>query len=220
MVMQRIMQAKALNALILFGEVNVGNELYGDLRYYVDNKNVANRQVAVLFPAMQPVLFVGSPIQQQAASRRSSIRDCRSSNNMLADIVTLLKERHAVAGKIGVHFDVLPVKWYEYLKKELPGIDWVETHPEIAEARFHRSREEADLFRQCAQLADGGYEAALRTIRPGANEFQVAAAIEEYARARGAEQHFTLIGSGRFAPGDDNGLSAALLTIAPPHRAG
>ncbi|HUJ90934.1 MAG TPA: Xaa-Pro peptidase family protein [Syntrophorhabdales bacterium] len=207
MIMQRIIQAKALNALILFGEVNVGNELYGDLRYYVDNKNVANRQVAILFPAMQPVLFVGSPIQQQAASRRSSIRDCRSSNNMLADIVTLLKERHAVAGKIGVHFDVLPVKWYEYLKKELPGIDWVETHPEIAEARFHHSREEADLFRQCAQLADGGYQAALRTIRPGANEFQVAAAIEEYARARGAEQHFTLIGSGRFAPGDDNGLS-------------
>jgi hypothetical protein len=70
--MQRIMETRGLKALILFGEVNVGNELYGDLRYYVDHKNVANRQVAMLFPAMQPVLFVGSPIQQQAAARRSS----------------------------------------------------------------------------------------------------------------------------------------------------
>ena len=98
--MQRIMEVKGLKALILFGEVNVGNELYGDLRYYVDNKNVANRQVAMLFPAMQPVLFVGSPIQQQAASRRSSIKDCRSSDNMPADIVSLLKERQR-AGRQG-----------------------------------------------------------------------------------------------------------------------
>ena len=213
--MQRIMEAKGLKALILFGEVNVGNELYGDLRYYVDHKNVANRQVAMLFPAMQPVLFVGSPIQQQAAARRSSIRDCRSSDNMLADIVTLLKERNVPAGKVGVHFDVLPVKWYNYLKRELPGVEWVETHGEIADARFHHSREEADLFRQCAPLADGGFESAVKTIRPGVSEYQVAAAIEEYARARGAEQHFTLVGSGHFAPGDDNGLP---LPYSPSHR--
>jgi Xaa-Pro dipeptidase len=213
--MHRIMETKGLNALILFGEVNVGNELYGDLRYYVDHKNVANRQVAILFPGMQPVLFVGSPIQQQAASRRSSIRDCRSSDNMLPDIVTLLKERQVLAGKVGVHFDVLPVKWYNYLMRELPGIEWVETHGEIVDARFHHSREEADLFRQCAPLADGGFEAALRTIRPGVSEYQVAAAIEEYARARGAEQHFTLVGSGHFAQGDDNRLP---LPYSPSHR--
>jgi len=214
-IMKKIMEANGLKALILFGEVNVGNALYGDLRYYVDNKNVANRQVAVLFPAAQPVLFVGSPIQQQAASRRSSIRDCRSSNDMLAELTALLKERNAVAGKVGVHFDVLPVTWHNHLKHELPGVEWVETHEEIEEARFHHSGEEADLFRKCAPLADGGYEAALRTIRPGATEYQVAAAIEEYARARGAEQHFTLIGSGRFAPGDANALS---LPYSPSHR--
>lgn len=206
-IMKQIMKAKELKGLILFGEVNVGNELYGDLRYYVDNKNVANRQVAILFPAALPVLFVGSPIQQQAAMRRSTIKDCRSSNDMLTDIVTLLKERNVETGKVGVHFDVLPVKWHTYLKDELPGIDWVDTHAQIAEARFHHSKEEADLFRQCAPLADGGFEAALRTIRPGVTEYEVAAAIEEYARARGAEQHFTLVGSGRFAPGDDNTLS-------------
>jgi Xaa-Pro aminopeptidase len=213
--MQRIMEARGLKALMLFGEVNVGNELYGDLRYYVDHKNVANRQVAMLFPATQPVLFVGSPIQQQAASRRSSIRDCRSSDNMLADIVTLLEERNVLSGKVGAHFDVLPVKWHNYLKRELPGIEWVETHREIVEARFHHSHEEADLFRKCAPLADGGFEAAVKTIRPGVSEYQVAAAIEEYARARGAEQHFTLVGSGRFTPGADNGLP---LPYSPSHR--
>ncbi len=214
-IMKGIMAAKQLKALILFGEVNVGNDVYGDLRYYVDNRNVANRQVAILFPDTPPVLFVGSPIQQQAASRRSSIKDCRSSSDMLADVTALLKERNATAGDIGVHFDVLPVRWFNYFRYELPDIKWVETHGEIAEARFHRSPEEADLFRKCAPLADGGFEAALRTIRPGITEYHIAAAIEEYARARGAEQHFTLIGSGRFAPGDDNKLP---LPYSPSHR--
>lgn len=43
-------------------------------------------------------------------------------------------------------------------------------------------------------------------IAPGVTEHEIAAAIEEYARARGAEEHFTLVGSGRFAPGDANRL--------------
>lgn len=38
------------------------------------------------------------------------------------------------------------------------------------------------------------------------DEYEIAAAIEQYARARGAEDHFTLIGSGKFSLGDDNSL--------------
>jgi Xaa-Pro dipeptidase len=52
-------------------------------------------------------------------------------------------------------------------------------------------------------------------IRPGVSEYEIAAAIEEYARARGAEQHFTLVGSGRYVPGDRNGLP---LPYAPSPR--
>jgi Xaa-Pro aminopeptidase len=72
--------------------------------------------------------------------------------------------------------------------------------------RFQHVPEEADLFRRCAALGDGSYEAALKTIRPGVSEYEIAAAIEEYARARGAEEHFTLVGSGKFSLGDKNGL--------------
>jgi len=203
---RRIMETREVKALILFGDTSVGNDVLGDFRYYVDNRSIAGRQVAMLFPKREAVLFVGSAIQRQAAERRSSIEDCRLSDDMLADMAKLLKERNVLDGKVGVNFEVLPVSWYNYLKKELPGIDWVETHGDILSVRFHHVAEEADLFRRCAALGDGSYEAALKTIRPGVSEYEIAAAIEEYGRARGAEEHFTLVGSGKFALGDRNGL--------------
>ena len=202
----RIMDTRELKALILFGETNVGSDVLGDLRYYVDHRNIAGRQVAMLFPRREPVLLVGSAIQRQAAERRSSVGDCRLSDHMPSDMVKLLKEQKVLNGKVGVNFEVLPVSWYHYLKKELPEIDWVETHGDILSIRLHHVPEEADLFRKCAALGDGSYEAALKTIRPGVSEYEIAAALEAYARALGAEQHFTLVGSGKFAPGDQNGL--------------
>jgi Xaa-Pro aminopeptidase len=202
----RILETRELRALILFGDTNVGSDVLGDFRYYVDNRTIAGRQVAMLFPQREPVLLVGSAIQRQAAERRSSIGDCRLSDNMLADMVKLLKEQNVLNGRVGVNFEVLPVNWYHSLRQELPEIDWVETHGDILSVRLHHVPEEADLFRKCAALGDGSYEAALKTIRPGVSEYEIAAAIEASARAQGAEQHFTLVGSGKFALGDQNGL--------------
>ena len=213
--MHRVMEAKGLKALVLIGDTNVGSEYLGDFRYYVDNRIIAGQQVAVLFAQAEPVLFMGTAIQQQAASRRSSIRDCRVSDDLLADTVGLLKERNILAGKVGVSFAMLSVPWHNYLKKELFGIDWVETHPEIFDIRIHHTSEEAELFRKCGLIGAGEFDAAIKMIKPGVSEYEIAAAIEEYGRVRGAEQHFTLVGSGKFAPGEPNGLP---LPYSPSQR--
>ena len=63
-----------------------------------------------------------------------------------------------------------------------------------------------EIFRKGAQLGDGGFESAVKMIRPGVSEYEIVAEIERYARAGGAEAHFTLIGSGKFAFGDGNTL--------------
>jgi|SRR5271157_1294659 len=212
---RQVMEAKGLKALILIGDTNVGSEYLGDFRYYVDNRIIAGQQVAILFPQADPVLFVGTAIQQQAASRRSSVRDCRVSDDLLADAVRLLKERNILSGKIGVSFTMLSVPWYNYLRKELFGIDWVETHQEIFDVRIHHSSEEGELFRKCGLIGAGEFEAAVKMIKPGVTEYEIAAAIEEYGRVRGAEQHFTLVGSGRYVPGDSNGLP---LPYSPSQR--
>ena len=96
--MHGIMEEKGLKALILIGDTNVGADILGDFRYYVDNRIIANRQVAMLFPQAEPVLFVSTAIQRQAAERRSSIKDCRLSDDMIGDVARLLKERAVTAG--------------------------------------------------------------------------------------------------------------------------
>ncbi len=213
--MRKVMEAKELKALILVGDTNVGSDYLGDFRYYVDNRIIAGQQVAMLFPKAEPVLLSGTAIPGQAASRRSSVRDCRVSDDLLVDTVALLKERNLTTGKVGVSFAMLSMPWYTYLKKELPGVEWVETHPDIFDIRIHHSREEAELFRTCGAIGAGEFEAAVKMIKPGVSEYEIASALEAHGRARGAEQHFTLVGSGKYTPGDANGLP---LPYSPSQR--
>jgi Xaa-Pro aminopeptidase len=201
-----IIKKDHLLALILIGDTNVGNGFLGDHRYYTDNFIIFGRQVAVVFPQSGPILFVGSEIQRQAAVKRSSVKDCRFSEDLVADVAKLLKERGISIGRIGINFEMLPLAWYNFLRQELPQLAWVETHDRMMQIRFQRSQEEEGMFRKGAILADGGFEAAVKMIRPGVSEYEIVAEIERYARAGGAEAHFTLIGSGKFAFGEDNRL--------------
>ncbi|MDI7259363.1 MAG: Xaa-Pro peptidase family protein [Thermodesulfobacteriota bacterium] len=203
---EETIRADGLRALLLTGDTGVGIGSYGDLRYYTDMFIIFYRQVVVVFPDSEPVLFAYSEISRQAAVRRSAVKDCRFTENLIADAIKLLKERGISTGRVGINFEVLPVAWHSFLKQELPQVDWVETHDRIMQIRSQRSQEEEELFRKGSQLGDGGFEAAVKMIRPGASEYEIVSEIERYARAGGAEAHFTLIGSGKFALGDCNAL--------------
>jgi len=78
----KILKEDHLMALLLIGDTNVGNGFLGDLRYYTDNVVIFGRQVVVVFAQSEPVLFAGSEIQRQAAVRRSSVKDCRFSEDL------------------------------------------------------------------------------------------------------------------------------------------
>jgi len=201
-----LMKQNRYQALVLMGDTNVGNGFYGDFRYYQDNRIIFGRQVACIFGDSPPVLFASSPIQRQAAARRGTVKDARFSEQMPADMVKLFRERGIGPGRVGVNFESLPVAWHETFKRELPGVEWIESHDQIMAVRFKKSEEEAEAARRCAALADAGYEAAVRMIKPGVSEFEIADAIESCARENGAEQHFTLIGSGKFILGDSESL--------------
>lgn len=195
---RQIIREEDLKAILLIGDTNVGQSFYGDLRYYTNNRVVFFRQIVVVFPDSEPVLFAWSAVQTQSAAARSFIRDCRQRENIIAAAMQLLKEHGISSGRVGVNLEMLSTAWYLYLKHELPKVEWVETHDKIMRIRFQRSEEEADTFRKGATLGDGGYEAAVKSLRPGVSEYEIAAEIEHFARSHGGEDHFTLIGSGKF----------------------
>src|SRR4030043_2253378 len=104
-----MMKKDHLQALLLIGDTNVGIGAFGDLRYYTDMFVIFNRQIVVLFPESEPVLFAYSEITRQAAIRRASVKDCRSTENLIEDVAKLIKERGVSTGRIGINSVMLPL---------------------------------------------------------------------------------------------------------------
>ena len=206
----QLLESERLEALFLIGDENRTNHFCGDLRYYTNHLIFASRSVALIFPNAEPVILTGSENQRKSAAQRGFIKDSRVSEDFLKDLIALLRERRISTGRIGVNLEMLPTAWYIRLRQEFLHVEWVEIHERIIQIRSQRSQEEIDIYRKGAALGDGGFEAALKVIRPGVTEYEVAAEIEQYARARGAEGHFTLLGSGKFK------LDNSMLSFPPP----
>lgn len=196
---REILNTENLKALLLIGDAGHGWDFNGDLRYFTNNRVISGREAVVVLPDSEPILFSPTRGKVSELKARSFLKDCRPSANPIADVTEFLKEKGISPGRIGVNFEMLPVTWHRRLKDALPKIDWVETHDSILQIRLQRSREEVDILREAAALADGSFEAGLKAIRPGVSEFEVVAEMEQFSRARGAEEHFTQIGSGKFS---------------------
>jgi Xaa-Pro aminopeptidase len=212
---QELLRAKDLQALLLIGDMNVGHSFHGDFRYYTNNHIFFQRQVAVVFPGAGPVLFNYSDFSRRASVERSFVDDCRVSTNFIADTVELIKAQGVSRGRIGVNFEMLPAIWYSYLRTELADAELLDVHDDIMEIRFQHSEEEIEVYRKGAALADAGFEAALKVIRPGISEYEIIAEIEYATRRQGADENFTLIGSGKFAFSDARSLP---LPVPPSER--
>ncbi len=209
------MKEKDLQALILIGNMTVGHSYHGDFRYYTDNHIFFQRQVVVIFPGVAPVLFNYSDFSRRASLERSMIEDIRISTNFIGDTVALIKAQGASRGKIGVNFEMLSAAWYQYLRAELAGAEFLDVHDDIMEIRFQHSDEEIEIFRKGAALADAGFEAALKMIRPGVSEYEIVAEIEHVSRKQGTDEHFTLIGSGKFSFSHEQSLP---LPVTPSEK--
>jgi Xaa-Pro aminopeptidase len=224
---QQVLLENKLQAIVFIGDNNIGHGFLGDFRYYTNNRTFFQRQIAVAFPDSEPVLFTYSGFSGRAARERSFIHDVRISSGysvyegvkqidpLFIDVIELLRERSIDQGKIGINFEMLPFAGYTYFKKELPDLELVDVHENIMRIRLKRTKEEAEIFRRGAALADAGFQAALEVIRPGISEYEIIAEIEYAARKKGAEEFFTLIGSGKFAFGEENALG---LPVTPSGR--
>jgi Xaa-Pro dipeptidase len=211
---RKILDDEHLKALLLIGDAGNGFPCSGDYRYFTNNRTITYREAVIVFPGSEAVLFTTTTRKMEQIAIRSFLSDCRFSDDIVADAVKLLKEHGVSSGKIGVSFDMLSVAWYRHLKDALPAVEWVEIHDRMMQIRFVHSPEEADICRKGAALGDGSYEAALKAIRPGASEYEIVAAIEGFSRPRGAEEHFSLIGSGKYS--FKNGTN--LIFYYPTHR--
>lgn len=118
--------------------------------------------------------------------------------------INYLKEHGLDKGRLGTLLEVMPSSWYLRIQKELPDIELVDVSAALFEIRTHKSLEEAEVHRQCAKIADAGYEAFIKAAVPGAYEHEVVAQAVGAMQKFGADDFFMLTASGKFSATESN----------------
>jgi Xaa-Pro aminopeptidase len=81
------------------------------------------------------------------------------------------------------------------VREHLTGAQFVDITDEIDAIKAIKSPEEIDCIKASAHIHDEAMKACFAAIRPGAREFEIAAAGRMKCRMMGSEQQFILIGS-------------------------
>lgn len=86
----------------------------------------------------------------------------------------------------------------ERLRTGHPSLQVIAAAPWVEGLRAVKSDAELDLIRRAVQISVLAHRAAMRTVQPGMNEFEIQALVEYYFRRNGAERpaYASIVGSG------------------------
>ncbi len=151
--------------------------------------------------------------------------EIRSLKEIISDLSVTNNKIHRIglAGRGLMGADLLNA-----FKLTLPSVEWVDIENEMCDLRSVKTESELCVIRRAYKIAETGIEAAVKTIRPGITEREVAAEIEAAMRRAGAEGTGidTIVASGpnsrpilarsTFRKIEENDL--VLLTVAPRYE--
>jgi len=109
--------------------------------------------------------------------------------------VGVLKEKKgATIGLVGKSY--IPMNFFEYLSKHLPGAKFVDATDRVDHLKVPKSPEEIELIKGTAALQDAAMEHLRKTIRPGMRDFEVYAEALYHTTLSGSERQLILVSSG------------------------
>lgn len=106
----------------------------------------------------------------------------------------LKKKKGATVGLVGRSY--IPLNFYEYLVKELPGHHFTDATERIDQIKVIKSAEEIDLIKKTAALQDAALEQVKKAIRPGMRGFELYAEVLYQTILMGSERQLVLVNSG------------------------
>lgn len=94
------------------------------------------------------------------------------------DICNILKEKKLYPKKIGLEFDVLPVKIFNKLESIFDNIIFFDISEALKKVRMVKSSYELSLLRKAAEITKEVYTKVVNIIKPGISELDLAREIE------------------------------------------
>ena len=205
---REILAAKGLDAaLVYFDELNVANG------WYLTGWCGQFEKGAVLVPIHGEPILLGGPESEPFAKMDSAVTKVRCfpvfmvpdeeyPNATIIDFKQLneeLRSEGTVLNKIGiVGTTTIPHQVYLDVAEGFAGAELIDITEEYEDMRAYKSSWEVEQATKSVQLCDEAYDAMIKAIKPGAYEYEVAAAGEAICRANGAHSfaYSTIVGSG------------------------
>ncbi len=205
---RKILAAKGLDAaLVYFDELNVANG------WYLTGWCGQFEKGAVLVPIHGEPILLGGPESEPFAQMDSAITKVRCfpvfmvpeeeyPNATIIDFKQLndeLRSEGTVLNRIGVvGTTTIPHQVYLDVQAGFQNAELVDITDDYEDMRAYKSDWEIEQATKSVLLCDKAYDAMMAAIRPGAYEYEVAAAGEAICRANGANSfaYSTIVGSG------------------------
>ncbi len=184
--------------------------LGGNVKWFTDLSARNNQHLTVIFPADDEMTLIShgpsAPAEptppawaargvkrRLAAPYFASAHYTSTWDGEMA--VDVLKEKPgATVGLVGKSY--IPVSFFEYLKRHLSGVNFVDATEHVDQIKVIKSPEEIELIKGTAALQDKSMEQVKKCIRPGLRDFEVAAEILYSTALQGADRHVILLSSG------------------------
>jgi len=208
---REILHRKELDAaLVYFDELNVANG------WYLTGWCGQFEKGAVLIPVEGEPILLGGPESEPFAKMGSAVTKVRCfpvfmvpdeeyPNANIINFRQLDEELRAEGTKLRrigfVGTATIPHQVYVDFKAGFEGVELVDITDEYETLRAYKTPWEVDQIQHSNYLCDMACDKMLAAIRPGAYEFEVAAAGEAVCRANGATSfaYSTIVGSGERA---------------------
>jgi Xaa-Pro aminopeptidase len=109
-------------------------------------------------------------------------------------VVGLLESMKGRAvGFVGI--GMIPPPFHDFVQKKLPAARFTDAKALIDNIKPIKGDEEIALLKRMAASHDTAFEEALKAIRAGKRDFEIAALVQHIAQRLGSEQQLTIAGS-------------------------
>jgi Xaa-Pro aminopeptidase len=140
---------------------------------------------ALIISQTESALVTDGRFTAQAKEEAPGVRVVKQQGSLMASVGKLLQGRKR--GKIGFDAAQMTVEQFRTLRRSAgPRARWAATRGEIGSLRQRKEPGEIAQMRAAARLAGEVLSAALKLLKPGVREIEIAAEIEYDMRSRGA----------------------------------
>lgn len=180
---QELMRKLGMDVLLIFSPENFFY-FTGDMR----------KPPRILIPKQgEPTLILFASeveeVKKTSWIRLWQIKTYRSLHEMMMGIIEYFNSLGLEHPRVGVEMEfATPAFLLERFKMANPNVEVLDAKPVLGELRKRKNESEIERIRQACQIADSGMELAVKMIREGIMEKEIALEIECQMRKAGAER--------------------------------